>query len=255
MMHVAQIEYLSKNNYDTWKMQMQAVLVLNEQWLYVNDTKTRLQIEADVPMWELADQKAKADIILSISPSELCHVKHCQTSRDVWVKLEETYLKLNEMNVEIANDLVTILLLYSTDQPDKMENTLYISKLSTNFIKQKTTALSSTEAEYMSLPEPTKGAVYLRSMLRELGVTSLKANETIIYCDNQDAQALIKNSTHHSRTKHIDIKYHFVREKYECGEIDVKYTPSENMYADILTKSTVKLIHIKCMQGMGTAQT
>lgn len=121
--------------------------------------------------------------------------------------------------------------------------------------KQRTTALSSTEAEYMSLTEATKEAIYLRGILRELCVTNLRANRTVIYCDNQGAQALMKNPIHHTRTKHIDIKYHFVREKYECGEIDVKYTPSESMYADILTKSPVKLIHNKCMQGMGMTQT
>lgn len=80
--------------------------------------------------------------------------------------------------------------------------------------KQKTTTLSSTEAEYMSLTEATKEAVYLRSMMQELGITSLKIDKIIIHCDNLGAQALMKNPVHHSRTKHIDIKYHFVREKW-----------------------------------------
>lgn len=99
---------------------------------------------------ELAEQKAKADIILNICPSELCHIKHCQMSRDMWVKLEDVYQskgptrkatllkqfiftrmlseegmdehlnkffgiidKLKEMDVNIADDLVTILRLYS----------------------------------------------------------------------------------------------------------------------------------------------
>lgn len=119
--------------------------------------------------------------------------------------------------------------------------------------KQKTTALSSTEAEYMFLTEATKEAVYLRNMMQELDIASLKVDKITIHCDNLGAQALVKNPVHHSRTKHIDIKYHFVREKYENGEINVKYTPTENMYADILTKSSVKHNHIRCVQGMGLA--
>lgn len=107
----------------------------------------------------------------------------------------------------------------------------------------------------MSLTEATKEAVYLRSMMRELDVASLKVDKVIIYCDNLGAQALMKNPVHHSRTKHIDIKYHFVRERYENGEINVKYTPTEDIYADILTKSLVKHNHVRCVQGMGLVPT
>lgn len=90
-MHFTPVERLSKDNYDTWRIQMEAVLVRNERWLYVNGMKARPATAAEIPAWELADQKAKADIILNICPSELCHIKHCQTSRDVWVKLEDVY--------------------------------------------------------------------------------------------------------------------------------------------------------------------
>jgi len=54
--------------------------------------------------------------------------------------------------------------------------------------------------------------------------------------DNQSAIKLIKNPEFHSRTKHIDVRCHFIREKFVKHEIDVKYIPSKNQLADILTK-------------------
>ena len=58
--------------------------------------------------------------------------------------------------------------------------------------------------------------------------------------DNQGAIALGKNPVHHSRTKHIDIKYHFIREKVLNEEINLKYCPTQEMIADTLTKTLAK---------------
>ncbi|XP_035210361.1 secreted RxLR effector protein 161-like [Stegodyphus dumicola] len=91
--------------------------------------------------------------------------------------------------------------------------------------KQRSVALSSTEAEYMALSEAAKETVYLRDFLKELGYNI--EHPTTIYCDNQGAQKITKNSVFHSRTKHIDIHHHFVREVYELGELDVQYIPVE----------------------------
>src|SRR5207249_9529892 len=74
--------------------------------------------------------------------------------------------------------------------------------------KQRTVALSSTEAEYMELTEATKDAIYLTRLLRELGM-EIDAPITI-YNDNQGAKKLAENPIFHSRSKHIDIRHHFV---------------------------------------------
>ena len=79
-------------------------------------------------------------------------------------------------------------------------------------------ALSSTEAEYMALSEATQEAVWLKAFMRELGEVS--SNEPVnVYETNQGAIALAKNSEFHKRTKHIDIRYHFVHEKVEDGHV------------------------------------
>ena len=63
---------------------------------------------------------------------------------------------------------------------------------------------------------------------------------TVIFEDNQGAIAIAKNPVSHSRTKHIDIKYHYVREAVQSGIVNLKYCPTEEMIADILTKPLTK---------------
>ena len=101
--------------------------------------------------------------------------------------------------------------------------------------KQSTVALSSTEAEYMALTEATQEAVWLKAFLCELG--EMKSDEAVkIYEDNQGSIALAKNPEFHKRTKHIDIRYHFVREKVEDGQVLLQYCATKDMKADMMTK-------------------
>ena len=96
-------------------------------------------------------------------------------------------------------------------------------------------ALSSTEAEYIALSEATQEAVWLKAFMRELGEEA--GNGSIkVYEDNQGAIALAKNPMFHKRTKHIDIGYHFVREKVEDGKVKLEYCPTQGMLADLMTK-------------------
>ena len=71
---------------------------------------------------------------------------------------------------------------------------------------------------------------------------------TNIYCDNQSAIKLSVNSVYHSRSKHIDIKYHISREAQENGIITVKYLATHLMPADILTKPLAKIKHNRCVE-------
>jgi len=73
---------------------------------------------------------------------------------------------------------------------------------------------------------------------------------TIMY-DNQGCIALAKNPTHYSRTKHIDIQHHFIREKLESGEIGLKYCPTPDMVVDVLTKALAKERHQNLTRSMG----
>ena len=73
---------------------------------------------------------------------------------------------------------------------------------------QRVVALSTTEVEYTAAAEAVKEAIWLKRMLKELGVDQ---RSIMINCDSQSAICLSKNQTHHEKTKHIDIKLHFIR--------------------------------------------
>lgn len=115
--------------------------------------------------------------------------------------------------------------------------------------KQPVVALSSAEAEYISLCEATKKLIWLRRLLEDLGV---KQEEPItILEDNQAAIALSENPGQNPKVKHIATRYHFTREAVRDGEIKIEYCPTSDMVADILTKSLTKEKFFKLRSWLG----
>jgi len=98
--------------------------------------------------------------------------------------------------------------------------------------KQGSTALSSTEAEYIVRAHAAKEAVWLRTLLSEFG--ELQEALMTLLIDNQSAIAIAKNPAYHAHTKHIDVWYHFLREKYASGELELQYIPTGEQLADVL---------------------
>jgi hypothetical protein len=115
------------------------------------------------------------------------------------------------------------------------------SLITWNSHKEKTVALSSCETEFMAATEAAKQAIWLRRLLSELTRNQPKA--VVMYVDNNSAIALMKNHVFHGKSKHIDIKYYFIRECVENGHVVVKRVSTLGQKADALTKSmpTVKL--------------
>ena len=101
--------------------------------------------------------------------------------------------------------------------------------------RQRIVALSTTEAEYIAASQATKEAIWLRRLLMDLGFGCDGPTELSV--DNQGAIKLTKNDEFHKRTKHIDVRYHFVREKVAHNEIGISYVPSKENLSDILTKA------------------
>lgn len=99
---------------------------------------------------------------------------------------------------------------------------------------QQTVALSTSEAEYMSACAAAQEAIFQRQLLEDLGFPQCEA--TVIYEDNTGAIALSENPVSHARSKHIDIKYHFVRQKVATGDIKLVHVVSEDQLADLFTK-------------------
>jgi hypothetical protein len=99
---------------------------------------------------------------------------------------------------------------------------------------QRSVALSSCEAEYLAAATAAQEAVHLRRLLSSVGQSTNAA--TILMEDNQGCIALAHNPVHHSRSKHIDLRAHFIREKVSQGVVDLQYVPTHEQLADILTK-------------------
>ena len=116
--------------------------------------------------------------------------------------------------------------------------------------KQQTVAASSCEAEYMAASHCTKEALWLRNLLKCLGIPQI--DPTILHCDNEGAISLTKDASLHSRSKHIDVAHHLVRERVEMCHIRVIHLRTHMMPADALTKAlpVPKFARFRRMMGL-----
>lgn len=115
--------------------------------------------------------------------------------------------------------------------------------------KQSCVALSTAESEYVALSGATQEAKWIAELIGDL--TAQSPQKMTILEDNQSAISIAKNPQYHGRTKHIDIKFHFVRSQVENGNIELEYCPSKDMVADILTKSLPTPLFEKLRGMMG----
>ena len=99
--------------------------------------------------------------------------------------------------------------------------------------KQTPVALSTAEAEYVVAGHYCAQLLWMRQTLRDFGYHLSKVP---LLCDNESAIRLADNTVEHSRTKHIDIQHHFLRDHRQKGDIDVYHISTENQLADIFTK-------------------
>ena len=109
---------------------------------------------------------------------------------------------------------------------------------------QKSVATSMTEAEYVALSETAKEVSWIRRFMCDVGYT--QEGPTSLMSDNQGAICLTKNPEFHQRTKHIDVRYHYIREEQASRRIKVEYTPTNRQPADMLTKSLTGPSLINC---------
>jgi len=116
--------------------------------------------------------------------------------------------------------------------------------------KQKTVALSSCEAEFMAATSAARQALWLRNLLSE--ITEERPRAVTLYVDNNSARALMNNPMFHGRSKYIDIKYHFIRQCVERGQIIVKRVSTDEQKADALTKAlpVAKLVVMRHLLGV-----
>nr|GFA35350.1 retrotransposon protein, putative, unclassified [Tanacetum cinerariifolium] len=123
--------------------------------------------------------------------------------------------------------MIGILLYLTASRPD-LQFTISMCA------RQKSAAISSTEAEYIALSGCCAQIIWMRSQLSDYG---LGFNKISMYCDNKSVIALCCNNVQHSRSKHIDVRYHFIKEQVENGVIELYFVNTEYQLADLFTKS------------------
>ena len=116
---------------------------------------------------------------------------------------------------------------------------------------QEVVALSSTEAEYMAISHAMQEGLYLTMLQTEMGIQKEEGG-TLLLVDNQSSIKLAKNPVFHKRSKHIAIRFHFIREKIDSGEMQLEFVRTLAMAADQLTKHVgLKVLDIgKKLMGM-----
>jgi hypothetical protein len=128
---------------------------------------------------------------------------------------------------------------YAGDQDDKKSTSGYVFMLSAGAVswcskKQPVVTLSTTEAEFIAAASSACQAVWLRRILQQLRHEPRKS--TTIYCDNSSTIKLSKNPVLHGRSKHIDVRFHFLRELTKDKVVELIQCSSQEQVADIMTK-------------------
>jgi hypothetical protein len=103
--------------------------------------------------------------------------------------------------------------------------------------QQNSIALSTAEAEYIVAGHCCAQLLWMRQTLRNYGY---KLSKIPLLCDNESAIRMADNPVEHSRTKHIDIRYHFLRDHQQRGDIEIAYVSTKEQLADIFTKPLVE---------------
>jgi len=128
---------------------------------------------------------------------------------------------------------------WAGDHADRKSQTGLLIKIGGNTViwaskKQTTTSLSTCEAEYMALSSVVQEVTWTNSLLAELSFK--QTSPTHIFCDNTAAIHLANNDSNHNKTKHIDIRHHYIRDEVKSNKIVITYLKSADQQADIFTK-------------------
>ena len=114
--------------------------------------------------------------------------------------------------------------------------------------KQNSVSLSTTEEEYIAASLACAQILWMKQTLSDYDINCPISS---IMCDNSSAINLSKNTIQHSRTKHIDIRHHFLRDRVLKGDISLEFIPTDKQIADILTKPLKEEIYVKLRRELG----
>ncbi|KAL8104805.1 hypothetical protein AgCh_028832 [Apium graveolens] len=114
--------------------------------------------------------------------------------------------------------------------------------------KQKSIFTSTAEAEYIAAGSYCAQILWMKNQLLDYG---LEFSKILIYCDNQSAIVMTGNPVQHSMTKHISIRYHFIREHVDAGTVELHFVPTDQQIADIFTKPLCEATFTRLVNELG----
>lgn len=137
---------------------------------------------------------------------------------------------------------------------DRRSTSGYVFKLSGAAVswrskRQTCVALSTAEAEYMALASTAQEAVWMQNL--QSALLGSPVTPTLIYEDNQSTICMARSPQYHGRAKHVDIKFHYVRELVERETVKLEYCPSKEMVADLLTKGLGSTQFVRLRELLG----
>lgn len=143
---------------------------------------------------------------------------------------------------------------YAGDVDDRRSTSGYVFMLGGGAVawtskKQPIVTLSTTEAEFVAAAYGACQGVWLRNILEEIGAKQEEG--TTLFCDNSSTIKLSKNPVLHGKSKHIHIRYHFLRELVNDGVIEVEYCSTQDQFSDIMTKAVKLETFEKLRKKMG----
>ncbi|XP_019189975.1 PREDICTED: uncharacterized protein LOC109184428 [Ipomoea nil] len=170
---------------------------------------------------------------LSYAVNRLC--QHMQSPTTVYWSLMKRVLRSLSSAVHAFSDSD-----WAGNPDDRKSTSGFAVYVGSNLVswscrKQRTVARSSTEAEYKALADVSAEVTWLVSLLREIGFPP--ASAPTLWCDNLGATYLCSNPMFHAQTKHVEIDYHFVRDKVAKKEIEVHFISTKDQLADVFTKA------------------
>ena len=133
--------------------------------------------------------------------------------------------------------------------------TLAGGPISWNSQRQKTVATSTLDAEYVAGAEAAKEAIWIRNFINDLGIPGIYVKSVPLYIDCNSELRLTRNPEFHSKSKHIDVKHHFIREKVDDGVISTERVSTKDNLADVLTKALPRDTHEDLVTRMGLLAT
>ena len=160
-----------------------------------------------------------------------------------WYKPNSSRATVPEYSIEAYSDAD-----WAGDVDSRRSTTGYVVQINNSTVswlskKQATVALSSAEAEYMAIATVAQEIKWLSQLMEELSSIAnfISKKNITVYSDNQAAIAISKNDVHHDRTKHIDIRHHFIRDCVKEGVFNIQWISTKEQIADTLTKGLDKL--------------